>query len=127
MTDAARGLSRVEYEALVARDMSEASLQRRILGLARELGWKAYHTHDSRRSQPGWPDLALVSPTRRRFLVAELKTERGRVSPDQTRWLTWLARAGVETHVWRPADLLDGSIIRALTQQNTQTTKDQHP
>ena len=112
-----RGLSRAEYEAVVAREMSEASLQRRVLGLARELGWLAYHTHDSRRSQPGWPDLAIVSAKRRRFLVAELKKERGVVSKDQHTWLTALAAAGIETHVWRPADLLDGTILRALTRE----------
>lgn len=119
MTRPARGLSRAEYETLVARDMSEESLQRRILRLARELGWKAYHTYDSRRSQPGWPDLALVSVKRRRFLVAELKKERGVVSADQHAWLTALAAAGVETHVWRPTDLLDETVLRVLTRERT--------
>ncbi|MCZ2261385.1 VRR-NUC domain-containing protein [Isoptericola sp. QY 916] len=95
--------------------MSEESLQRRVLRLARELGWKAYHTYDSRRSQPGWPDLALVSAKRRRFLVAELKKERGVVSAEQHAWLTALAAAGVETHVWRPTDLLDETVLRVLT------------
>ena len=117
MSGPARGLSRAEYEAVVAREMSEASLQRRVLGLARELGWLAYHTHDSRRSQPGWPDLALVSVKRRRFLVAELKTERGRVAPEQHTWLTALAAAGIEAHIWRPADLLDGTILAVLTRE----------
>ncbi|MGE9348668.1 VRR-NUC domain-containing protein [Isoptericola variabilis] len=114
-----RPVSRTEYRAQVAREMSEAALQTRVLGLARELGWMAYHTHDSRRSQPGFPDLVLLHAKRGGQVVAELKTERGRVSTEQHRWLAEFRGCGVEAHVWRPADLLDGTILAVLTREGT--------
>jgi hypothetical protein len=119
VADPLRPVSRTEYHQQVARDMSEAALQARVIGLAKELGWMVYHTHDSRRSQPGWPDLALASLKWGRFLVAELKTERGRPTPDQRRWLVTLDHVGVETHVWRPTELLDGTILAVLTRPST--------
>ena len=118
MTAPLRPVSRTEYRAQIARVMSEAALQGRVLGLARELGWElGYHTHDSRRSQPGFPDLVLLSTARRRLVMAELKTTRGRVSPAQQAWLVGLGAAGIERHVWRPADLLDGTILAVLTRE----------
>ena len=66
-------------------------------------GWLVYHTHDSRRSGPGFPDLVLCRPPR--LVVAELKTERGRVTFGQDVWLYKLSQcAGAETYLWRPAD-----------------------
>lgn len=81
--------------------MSEREWQAQVVDAARLLGWRVYHTHDSRRSEPGWPDLALV---RDRLVMAELKTENGRVSEAQSDWLDALRAAGVETYLWRPSD-----------------------
>jgi hypothetical protein len=98
--------------------MPEAELLRQVRKLAKLTGWETYHTHDSRRSDRGWPDLVLASATQRRVIFAELKTATGRVTPDQKKWLALLANAGQETAVWRPADLpliariLRGQIIR---------------
>lgn len=83
---------------------TEKQWQAEVVRAARLLGWTAYHTHDSRRSEPGWPDLALV---RDRLVMAELKTDTGRISPDQQRWLDLLDGAGIETYVWRPRDIDD--------------------
>lgn len=82
--------------------MIEREWQKQVVQAARMLGWRVYHTHDSRRSEPGWPDLALV---RDRLVMAELKTDTGRVSPEQRQWLDALASAGVETYLWRPRDI----------------------
>ena len=60
-----------------------------------------YHTHDSRRSQAGFPDLVIVG---NRVIWVELKSEKGRLSLPQNEWLTRLHRAGQETYLWRPAD-----------------------
>lgn len=81
--------------------MTEREWQSQVVSLAKRLGWLVYHTHDSRRSEPGWPDLALV---RERFILAELKAEKGRVSTAQQKWIDALRRAGVETYIWRPSD-----------------------
>ena len=74
-----------------------------VIDLADLLGWLVYHTHDSRRSAAGFPDLVFVRGER--LIVAELKTERGRVSNAQSAWLAALdAISGIETYVWRPND-----------------------
>jgi hypothetical protein len=43
---------------------SEAALQALVVGVAQLYGWAHYHTHDSRRSDEGWPDLVLCRPPR---------------------------------------------------------------
>jgi hypothetical protein len=83
--------------------VSEAKWQDTILRSARLQLWLAYHTYDSRRSTPGFPDLVLVRPPR--IVVAELKTEHGRLSDAQKKWLAHFEQCpGVEVHVWRPSD-----------------------
>lgn len=85
--------------------MTEAQLLAAVRQLARLRGWRCYHTHDSRRSEPGFPDLVLVHAGHRRLVFAELKTETGRLSAEQRAWLADLDAVGAEAHVWRPADL----------------------
>jgi hypothetical protein len=72
------------------------------VGLAGLRGWLAYHTHDSRRSAPGFPDLVMLRGLR--LLVAELKVGRNRLTRDQAVWLAAFRAAGVECHEWRPDD-----------------------
>ena len=82
----------------------EAALLTEILAMARPLGWLCYHTHDSRRSAAGFPDLVLVNATR--VIFAELKTRTGKVTAEQELWLTVLRHTEkVEVYLWRPADL----------------------
>lgn len=100
-----------EFTALQAKQMSEATLQVRVEAIARVHGWLAYHTHDSRRSQAGFPDLTLVRDGR--IVFAELKSETGRLRPEQREWLEQLGRA-TEVWVWRPSDYLSGEIERVL-------------
>jgi hypothetical protein len=58
----------------------------------------------SKWSERGWPDLAMVRPPH--LVFAELKSESGRVTVHQERWLALLAGCpGVETYLWRPSDL----------------------
>lgn len=83
---------------------SEAQFQREVLNLAEFNGWRPYHTHDSRRSHPGFPDLVLVRDGR--LIFAELKSATGRVRPAQQEWMDALrAVDGVEVYLWRPADI----------------------
>lgn len=84
---------------------SEDQFQQQVLGLAKVLGWLAYHTRDSRRSQPGFPDLVLVHALQGRVIYAELKSAGGRLSDPQRTWLAALATCGAEVALWRPADL----------------------
>lgn len=73
-----------------------------VIGLAKILGYRVYHTYFSVKSQPGWPDLVLYKPGR--FLMAELKTARGNLTAAQQQVIADLREAGIEVHVWRPQD-----------------------
>lgn len=73
---------------------------RRIL---KEAGYLVYHTHDSRGSEPGFPDLVATNGSR--LLFIELKTRTGKLTIDQTRWLALLRHTGTEVYVLRPHDL----------------------
>jgi hypothetical protein len=80
---------------------SEADFQAWIIDLAGIRRWAIYHTYDSRRSNPGFPDLVLV---RERVLFREVKTEGGVLTGAQSAWLNRLTRAGADAGVWRPSD-----------------------
>lgn len=86
------------------RGVAEARWQADVVAIARALGWWAYHTYDSRRSAPGFPDLVLV---RERVVFAELKRAGGRLTPDQRHVIAILKAAGAEVYVWWPADVDD--------------------
>jgi hypothetical protein len=91
---------------------TESGFQQAVIDLATLLNWKVYHTYDSRRSEAGYPDLTCVKG--QRIIFAELKTDRGRVSPAQRDWLAALAGVpGVLACVWRPRDF--AAIQAALT------------
>lgn len=95
--------------------MSEHGFQQGVIKLARFHGFSlVYHTHDSRRSAPGFPDLVLVNPATGRVLFRELKTNKGRVTVDQRAWLDGLTAAGQDAGVWRPNDYDNGAIIAQL-------------
>jgi hypothetical protein len=82
--------------------VTEKDFTQTVRELARLCGWLEYHTHDSRRSPSGFPDCIFVR--RGRMIAAELKSDTGRVSPDQAAWLEALgAVEGVEVDVWRPS------------------------
>ncbi len=63
-------------------------------------GWRTPVQGDGK----GFPDLVLV---KNRVLMVELKAGKGKATPDQVDWLDALQFAGIETHVWRPADFDD--------------------
>lgn len=87
---------------LVAANVTERQWQQAICELASLLGWRWYHTHDSRRSPEGFPDLVLVKGGR--LLFFECKTEKGRVTKAQDEWLTALGPVSDLAVVVRPSD-----------------------
>jgi VRR-NUC domain len=94
--------------------MTEKNFQEAIVDVAKLYGWLAFSIPDSRRcSEKGWPDLALLHPAKHKFLVRELKLQRGVVSPDQHIWITGLQQSGIDAGVWRPSDWQD--IVEKLT------------
>lgn len=96
-----------------ARVNSEQAFLRRVVRLARQAGWRVFHPAPARfgkvwrtpyAGDAGLPDLILCRPPR--LLFVELKSARGRVSPQQQAWLTALAQCSeVHTAVWREGDL----------------------
>ena len=82
---------------------SEKDFQQAVRDLAALLGWTVWCTWNSLHSPAGEPDLRMVRPPR--YVVAELKSERGRLTQDQREALGLLAGCpGVETYLWRPGD-----------------------
>jgi hypothetical protein len=96
----------------MSEDRGPDSLDAHVRRLLRDLGLHGYHTHDSRRSHGGYPDWTIVGIGG--VLFRELKTQRGKVSPEQRAWLDALAAANADVDVWRPGDLLSGRIAREL-------------
>lgn len=89
---------------------NEKPFQAWVVARARDAGWDIiYHTYDSRKSTPGFPDLHLVKMSPPRIIYAELKKQNGKVAPSQKSCLDVLATVadsleGVEVYLWRPAD-----------------------
>ena len=96
--------------------MTEKELQANIVKLARLLGYLVYHTYDSRKSEPGFPDLVMVRWGDHRLIFAELKSAKGKVTDPQRRWLEHLGLVcmEVEAYVWRPEDWTSGTIEQVL-------------
>ena len=93
-----------EFRRHTWRAMSEEEFLQQVRALAHALGWKTYHTRDSRRSDEGFLDLLMVRD--KRLLVAELKREDRHLTPQQEAWLTMLEATGkVETYLWFPHDI----------------------
>lgn len=92
---------------------SEREFQTLVLDIAAMNKWKVTHFRPgmNRRGEwatplqgdPGWPDLVLVKPPRAIF--AELKSARGKLSPEQVEWLEALRGCGLDVRVWFPSDL----------------------
>lgn len=96
----------------IAYDMSEDTLSEEVRTLAKDLRLFAYHTPDSRRSAPGFPDWVFISP--QGVLWRELKTQDGELSSSQRCVRNFLIAAGHDWAVWRPADLRSGRIEQEL-------------
>lgn len=88
---------------------SESAFMSWVIDLAHTRGWLVYHTWKSIHSPAGFPDLCMTRnpwnfKKEGRVIFAELKTERGKPTPDQQEWLDNLYMApGVEAYLWRPS------------------------
>jgi hypothetical protein len=83
--------------------VTEGQLLEFAQAVFRRNGWLVYHTSDSRRSEPGFPDLVAVKPPW--VVFAELKTETGRFTRAQLRWLERVDQCSqVASYRWRPGD-----------------------
>ena len=82
--------------------VSERDLREQIRDLCKLFGWRMYFSWTSLHSPRGFPDLVLVRDSV--ILAVELKSEKGKLTPEQEEWLLALSKAGVKTFIWRPSD-----------------------
>lgn len=101
--------------------LSEADFQLRVMDAARRAGWRVAHFRPAKTQRGNWitpmagdkgfPDLALAKDGR--VLLAELKTDDGKPTPQQ---VAWLAAAGGHGRLWQPrhweAILLDLGVTK---------------
>lgn len=104
------------YAAAHEGRMTENDLFGTIRDLLKVLGiGRWYHTRYSLGSNKGFPDLVICAPAAGLgVLYRELKSARGKPTPEQQAWLTDLQTAGEDACVWRPADLTQGRIHEQL-------------
>ena len=99
--------------------ITETEWQQQVIDLAHALGWRHLHVRRSigkgnkwqtTTNVIGWPDLTLFRPARDNngeIIFAELKTESGTVTKEQSEVLEMLRQTGHDAYVWRPSGLDD--------------------
>ena len=86
--------------------LSEKQFQTHIRQYAENRGWLVYSIPDSRRcTSAGFPDLVLARNNT--ILFRELKTDKGRISKDQRKWIEIMKNAGLSIEIWRPQQIKD--------------------
>src|SRR6185437_7483375 len=118
--DAALSAGQMAIARAMSEDRGPDSLDAHVRKLMKDLGLTGFHVEKSldveknrkNVSVKGWVDWTIRGP--RGVLFRELKSQRGRVEPEQREWLDALASDG-DADVWRPVDLLSGRIARELT------------
>jgi hypothetical protein len=83
-------------------DISEKEFMSKVIAYAVSRGFLVYHTHDSRRSEPGFPDLIFIRQSR--WIVAELKTKGKKPTTAQSKWLKAFGAVCPEVFTWWPDD-----------------------
>lgn len=97
---------------------SEASFQDTIIDLMRKLGYEVYHTHDSRHSPKGFPDIIGIKPlydthgkeVGGKGVVFECKVPKGKekpedmLTPEQRMWLGLFHLMGFLSYCVGPED-----------------------
>ncbi|MCK9569908.1 VRR-NUC domain-containing protein [Candidatus Pacearchaeota archaeon] len=97
--------------------MKESEFQQQIIDVAHLHHWLVAHFRGVRIQRKdgsvyfatpvqadgeGFPDLVMLKPSR--MVVAEIKSDKGKLSEAQEEWLNQWELAGAEVYVWRPKD-----------------------
>ena len=82
------------------RQRPEDAFQAQIIQLATLHGWTHYHTHDSRKSVAGFPDLILIRGAV--LLAVEVKQGTNTTTDEQRVWLQHFRDTGAGAWVYRP-------------------------
>ena len=108
------------------RRTAERDFLAAVVQYAEAHSWRVHHVlearHYAKRIGPGYPDLTMVRVHNHggRMVLAELKSERGKVSEPQKQWLEAFvtlskycgADVRVEVYLWRPHDW--DTVVRVL-------------
>lgn len=86
-----------------ALGMTEKQFQAQVVKIAQLNKWLVYHTYDSRRSEPGFPDLVMVG--KGAVIFAELKVGINTLTSVQIEWGDALLQAGANWFVWYPEQM----------------------
>ena len=97
-----------------AYKLTEEEFQRMVIEVAHAYKWVVAHFRKARTLRgwvtpvqadgKGWPDLVLVKQSR--IIFAELKSEKGKLTPEQQVWIDLLSNVGdkdVQVYIWRPS------------------------
>jgi len=110
--------TRAKREPSPYSDIKEVDWQAQVIKAVRDVhGDKAlvYHTHDSRHSAAGFPDLVILLPGK--LIFAELKAEGKELSEDQQAWMDGLAQVErLGWYVWQPHQM--SAVLEAITEDN---------
>ncbi len=79
-----------ESRRVLWESITEADFMAGIIRDAETLGWMAYHTHDSRRSSEGFPDLFMIHPKKHRVVILETKAMKTKTTAKQRAWIVAL-------------------------------------
>jgi hypothetical protein len=95
--------------------MTENELKDIVISVAKRYGWLIHHDLPAQNNRGRWltniqgdagfPDLLMVHPVSGKILAVELKSERGKLSPLQKRWLMAFDAGGIFNSVWKPSDM----------------------
>ncbi len=98
------------------RSMTEDQLHAEVTRLCEQRGIRWVHIDTPYRNKSrdliGFPDLQLFGTAGIAF--RELKSQHGKMRPEQTDWRYRLLAAGQDWAVWRPSDLASGAIAAEL-------------
>ena len=84
-------------------ELTEKQFEAQVKHLAYLFRWKYYHTWRSIHSPAGFPDCVMIRD--KRIVVAELKSEKGKVTLLQEGWLEAFRATGMaEAYLWKPSD-----------------------
>jgi hypothetical protein len=84
---------------------TERELTTWVCDLARTSGWLVHHNPDSRRVQPGIPDLILLRSPELLFVELKKLGRASKLREEQKVWIDGLLRCGQEAMVWTPAEI----------------------
>lgn len=105
----------VDANEVMASLVPESQLQRDVMECFQRFGYLTFHVYDSRltnNGSQGFPDMVAIGCGRTIF--AELKTQRGKRSPEQLIWASAIRETTAEYYVWRPIDWRKGTIERIV-------------